>query len=275
VVEEFRERIRGVKSGFTVKYYTEMAQRFVNYVGEKDSYGPEDLARYMAYLERKGYPLNTRIVHFYAIQCFYRVMGFNMGYVRAPRPEMPRPHVWSREEVMRLLRTVDKYGNAMERALLWLAAYTGARRIQLLRLRVRDYDPRTGILHIPRTLKGDVDRSVQLPEHVKSRLYPWWARQYKEAGPNARLFPISETKATLILREYAKMAGVYRRRCGFHSFRRWLTTELYRAGLGLRELQDSLGWATPTMPMRYVHLLAGEVESEFKKAHPLEKSRQA
>jgi integrase len=112
-----------------------------------------------------------------------------------PRPSRPvTPRLVTAEEMARLLATATRllpsHRNPLRasaiRVALALLFCTGLRRGELLRLRVRDFDRREGVLRIDRT-KFHKSRLVPLPDTVATELTRYLARRPGPVSPDAPL----------------------------------------------------------------------------------------
>lgn len=118
-----------------------------------------------------------------------------------------------------------------------LAAYTGLRRGELLRLTAADY--RDGYLWIDTRSKTARPRAVPVVEHVR--------------GIASRL-PLLVTESVLRERFEAARAAIGMPGLHFHDLRHTCASLLVQAGVPLRVIGEILGHSTPAMTARYAHL---------------------
>ncbi|WP_395690096.1 tyrosine-type recombinase/integrase [Nocardioides sp.] len=158
--------------------------------------------------------------------------------------------------------------------LYWLAAYTGARRGELLHLRWEDIDLERGRIHIygsrttagahivEGTPKGGRSRTVSIDAATVAVLRDHRARQAEDrlrAGPAWREdgdyvfrtvlgLPIHPDTPSRLMRERCEAAAVPRIR--FHDLRHTHATILLSAGVPVHEVADRLGHADATITLK-------------------------
>lgn len=86
-------------------------------------------------------------------------------FARKPPPRRPRV-VLSVDEVMKVLDGVKVFSPKTLYPILFIAAYTGARRSEVLKLKRHDVDFETGLIHFRRTKNGE-DRSIRITKSLK------------------------------------------------------------------------------------------------------------
>lgn len=158
----------------------------------------------------------------------------------------------------------------LDHALLRVDAVTGARRHELVKMRVADYNRakktllvRTGKGGEPRVRALDDETCSVLDRYLDSRRYESDFLFISERG-----VPLSTTTLSKRFRKMAQRAG-FDSGVGWHAVRRGMVTWLYRAGMRERELQEAMGWKSASMPHLYVQLVEGEVEKKVRALHPL------
>ena len=151
-------------------------------------------------------------------------------------------------------------------AAVWLAAWSGLRRGELLGLARRHVDLTAGAVRVERSLGDDRKlhptktrasvRTVYLPRPVADQLAEHLAR-FTAAGPDALLF--TNTKggpvyAGHLLRHYTKARqAIGRPNLTWHDLRHTGATLAYQAGGSVRDVQARLGHATTRAAMIYAH----------------------
>jgi site-specific recombinase XerD len=149
-------------SSETIRSYIGAVERFARYFGKPpDQLGPDPIRQYQAHLlhERK-LAVGTVVA---------QTAGLRLSFVRTLKRRFPPnsipypkytshrvPKVLSPEEVA---QWIDAASNLQARAILMLLYSTGARRSELVRLRVEDIDSQRMIVPI-RQGKGGKDRDV-------------------------------------------------------------------------------------------------------------------
>ena len=145
------------------------------------------------------------------------------------------------------------------------AAYTGARRGEMLRSERDDWDFGAGVV-VLRQKKADRSRTFTLrsvPIHPDlARVMTRWF----EVHPGGRWViaddegsPISEAMATKHFRKTVGN-GKWKVLHGWHTFRHSLASNMASAGVDQRVINEILGHSTAEMERRYRHLLPGKQE---------------
>ena len=272
MIEGFASWLRSLNySPATVERYSQLARAFVAAAGDPRADPRGAVERFLSRLSAEGACGNTLRFAYYAIKTLYRYLGLPWPFDRreAPRPSRPRAPAPTMDEVMRVVRAAEASGNLRDAAIIRLAAALGCRRSELAAMNRDDFDPVNMRVRVP-SAKGEepvwrpVDpRTAELLQAYLSSRRDRSPAMFVGRG-GRRLTP---AELSIIARKYFRAAGLPY--AGFHCFRRALTTELFRRGLRERELQEAMRWRSATMPARYIHLMAGEVERKYIEAHPL------
>jgi integrase len=142
-------------------------------------------------------------------------------------------------------------------AIIAILRGSGLRRAELVALRLRDFQPKGGILEV-RGGKGDKDRTVYLPPDAVSLTTDWLT--LRGNAPGALLCPVRKggrvsirqmyPDAVLkILKKRAQQAGV--ESFSPHDFRRTFCSDLLDAGIDLVTVQKLAGHASPETTAKY------------------------
>jgi integrase/recombinase XerC len=176
----------------------------------------------------------------------------------APRlPDFPRgvpeargaPEALDRAEVNRLLREVEKEGNARDAALVRLMLSCGLRVSEAVSLRLEDVDigERRGVITV-RSGKGGKYREVPVPPAARKALREWLAVRGKKHPRSPWLFPgVADEKhltpgaAWRVVKKYAWKARIPDLHP--HTLRHTCATNMLRAGANLVEVASVLGHA--------------------------------
>lgn len=189
---------------------------------------------------------------------------FQAVWNAAVRARMATPHEWAKPKVPKRklpeipndewLWTVLKACTRVEqRAAIVYMSFSGARISEVVRIKVRDYNPDLAVVVLTDT-KTDEPRVTHLPTFVNDAL-----KLVPKGDPDAPLFGYS-TRFSLrtVLRRAAKRAGVpyfSPHKVGRHLFaKRFLAS-----GNSLRELMEAGGWASVHAVMMYAHLERNKV----------------
>jgi len=144
-----------------------------------------------------------------------------------------------------------------DRALIAILRGSGLRRAEVVKLRVKDFNPATGALEILQS-KGRKDRTVYLPENAIAWVENWL--DVRGRSPGALLCPIRKggeierrymtpQAVFFIMQKRALEAGV--ESFSPHDFRRTFCSDLLDAGVDIVTVQKLAGHANPMTTARY------------------------
>lgn len=187
-----------------------------------------------------------------------------MEKIKTPRPEKTLPIYLHEEELLRLLRLPGyKKGKfwRRDRAILYLLAYTGLRRSELLALTWADvrFDDST----IRVMGKGDQERLVPMNQVLSEVLWDYLQSQLP-IHPGKGLFinqwgrPLNRSTLQYLFKWYVKMAGLDVERISLHKLRHTFATMLLSHGTDLRTIQALLGHSEISSTQIYTHTNAAK-----------------
>jgi integrase/recombinase XerD len=159
----------------TIRGYLRAVQGFAKHFGKSpDKLGPEELRQYQVYLlrERKLTPGGVE-ARLSALRFLYvKTLKRHEMREHLPFPKVPRklPVVMSQEEVAKV---IDCARDLLQRTILMVLYSTGARRAELVRIKVADVDSQRMVIRI-RHGKGGHDRDVPLSEKLLEALRQYW-----------------------------------------------------------------------------------------------------
>lgn len=251
-----RELLSRKYSYRTVKsylYYNRNFQSFVN----KDPHNvtDSDIKDYLLYLaEEKQSATSTLNQAINALKFYYgSMLKRKFVYeVKRPRKDKKLPIVLSKEEVAKILNSVD---NVKHKAILMLVYSAGLRVGEVVRLRPEDVDSKRMLIHIKGS-KGRKDRYTLLSEKALDILRLYW-REYKpekwlfEGFRDGRCISIRTIQAIF---EHAKEKAGIRKDVTVHSLRHSFATHLLEGGTDLRYIQELLGHAHSKTTEIYTHV---------------------
>ena len=172
--------------------------------------------------------------------------------IKRPRKDKKLPVVLSKEEVAKILSSVD---NLKHKAILMLVYSAGLRVGEVVRLKPEDIDSKRILIHI-KGAKGRKDRYTLLSEMALEILRKYW-RDYK---PDKWLFEgarkeryISTRTVQHILEHACTQAGI-RKDISVHTLRHSFATHLLESGVDLRYIQELLGHAHSKTTEIYTHV---------------------
>lgn len=131
--------------------------------------------------------------------------------------------------------------------IILIAIDCGPRRIQICKLNVDDYNDLDGTLFVPRA-KGGRDTVRALSDTTKNALRYYIVKR-KQMDTNEKAMFLKETNkrvttsmSSAMLVRVMKIAGIYVKGFGFHSFRRAKVWRLKKKGFSEEKINDILGW---------------------------------
>lgn len=176
-----------------------------------------------------------------------------MADVEFPKKIRPLPRVLQWEDVERAVTTES---GVRDRAILALLAYGGLRRGEPVRLRIGDFAPSSGTVHVRG--KGNKDRVVALPAPGLTPLMAYLATR-----PNAKQEePLFITqygqgiKAKTVIKVVRRAARRLDRHVHPHMLRHSYATELLERGADIRDIRDLLGHESVATTEIYTHVSA-------------------
>lgn len=241
----------------TRKAYLGHVDRFARFCG-KDPQGLSKItvrAYLLDLLEKQ------KSSHAYVNQCisamkflYEKVLKQPSPVVNLPRPKRERklPDILSRQEVLRLLETVE---NSKHRVIMLLTYSAGLRLGEVVRLRAEDIDSERRLIHI-RQAKGRKDRYTVLSQVALEALRAY----FKRYRPNKWVFPGAQPGRHLHERTVQKIFGQAREIAGIrkdvsvHTLRHSFATHLLESGTDLRYIQELLGHKSSKTTEIYTHV---------------------
>lgn len=183
-------------------------------------------------------------------------------------------HIKLPEEILTLeeiKRMVEIATNFRDKALLFTLYETGARKGELLKLRVKHvtFDKNGALITLP---KGKtVPRQIRIIQSVPE-LRNWLNVHPAKDNPESPLWintvtytkrALAQSGLRLLIKSVAKRAGI-KKTVYPHLFRHSRLTELARLGLNEVALRIFAGWSgDSTMPKVYIHLSGADVENKL------------
>jgi site-specific recombinase XerD len=172
--------------------------------------------------------------------------------VKRPRKDKKLPTVLSKEEVAKILSSVD---NLKHKAILMLVYSAGLRVGEVVRLKTEDIDSNRKLIHI-KGAKGRKDRYTLLSERALEILKQY-LRKYR---PEKWLFGgaregryLSARTADKIFRNACEKSGI-KKDVSLHALRHSFATHLLEAGTDLRYIQELLGHSHCKTTEIYTHV---------------------
>lgn len=155
-----------------------------------------------------------------------------------------------------------------DRAILLFYAFTGRRRSEVARLRIKDLDLQADPRRYSVVVKGGRVQHYELPNIVYQALKAYWiaSGRVTDLAADDGVFttedsrePLAHGSLAAILQACAERAGLNWRRdkIRLHGLRHMSARQLDAAGVTLREIQAFLGHANPNTTALYLEALSG------------------
>lgn len=171
------------------------------------------------------------------------------------------------EESDRIIQVIDRNTPVGKRdyAMLLLARYTGLRAVDVIHLRLRDIDWHKNEISI---IQHKTLRPLILPlENIVGNAIADYILNARPKSDSQRIFlrtrapyePLGHGNGTVIVRKYAKKAGVSLQSGGpkgFHSFRRSIGVNMLSADVPLATISEVLGHSSSNSTKPYLSLAA-------------------
>ena len=241
----------------TKKNYISHIHLFQEYINKNlDDILEKDVKAYLDYLlMEKG------CSHSFANQAISSIKFLNkyvihqqrlMIFVNRPRKEKKLPNVLSKEEVKRILASLD---NKKHTTILALIYSSGLRVSEVTKMRIKDIDSDRMLIKVKQG-KGKKDRYVMLSEKILVQLREY----YREYKPKQWLFegsiensPITERTVQKIFKNACVKAKV-NKEVSVHSLRHSVATHLLESGVDIRYIQQLLGHSSIKTTEIYTHI---------------------
>jgi len=270
IFENLRRELVSRKYSYkTVKTYLYYNKNFLNFASKSPSdITDNDIKNFLVYLsEEKQSATSTLNQAINALKFYYGTMLKKkfIYEVKRPKKDKKLPIVLSKEEVAKILSSID---NIKHRAILMLVYSAGLRVGEVVKLKPKDIDSKRMLIYI-RGSKGRKDRYTILSESVLKILREYW-QQYK---PQEWLFEGAKPEKHISIRTTQKIfehacekAGI-KKEITIHTLRHSFATHLLESGADLRYIQELLGHKHIKTTEIYTHV---SVKSIGKIRSPLD-----
>ena len=223
---------------------------------------PREVSADQIHALRDGLPWGTPTfaIHFQALRQFLRWAG---------NPIATEPSIWrlpsgapvhrrwlSRDQLVALYRGA----RGVERVIVALEGWAGLRRVEVLRLRVKDVLASEGCLRVlGKGRHGGKWRSIPLHGEVDRLLRDW----IRFRGPEDRVVALSRSGADGALQRAVRRSGLSRDgvKVSHHDLRRTFGRLANQSGMSLVSLQGLFGHASPALSAHYIGLDFDEMRS--------------
>jgi len=243
-------------------------------------------------LNGKGYAVATISLKTRSVKRFFawleesgRLLVNPAEHIKEPKKEKHLPRtVLTESEARKILDqpNLSTLTGIRDRCVLEVFYSTGIRLEELTNLTIFDCDLQGGLLRVNKG-KFSKDRVVPLGKHAVRFLKEYITRvrpQHTKNNKQTRtLFmnqfgqPLSKQVIELMVRAYAKKAGVLKRVTP-HTFRHTFATELIRNGADINAVREMLGHSDLRTTNIYTHVAGVDVKRTHALHHPREKDKE-
>jgi len=222
---------------------------------------PRDVTAECVDALRRGLPWEspTFAIHFQALRQFLRwgknPITMDSSLWRLPSVTPTHRRWLTRDQLVSLYRGA----RGAERVLVALEGFNGLRRVEVLRLRVKDVLEAEGCLRVlGKGRHGGKWRNIPMQAEVRRVLGPW----IEGKRADERVVPYSPTGADQLLLRASVRAGLRRQgiRVSHHDLRRTFGRLANASGMNLVSLQGLFGHASPELSAHYIGLDIDELK---------------
>ena len=256
----------------------------------------ETLRRFQGMLTTRLTPQGSRLApgsqreHIGKLRAFcrwlYQQGWLNMDLAKdIPTPrrlrQLPKP-IMNLDEVNRILMRPDirTASGFRDRVILEVLYSTAIRREEAATLVLNDVDTGGGYLTV-RNGKNGKDRVVPIGERACdlmqafiTNIRPVWPGAQRSQKLFLTRFGRGVQPSAIwnIVKKYARAAGL-RKAVSTHTFRHTCATQMVRAGVPIRHLQELLGHESLETTQIYTHIAIADLKAAHRRSHPRERDR--
>ncbi len=263
--EEFLKKVEvelkiSKNSEYTIRNYTKANENLLDFIKkDPEQINEDDVKLYIS--DNLSHRAATSIILFLAAVKFAYSNILKQDITRGikrPKREMKMPTVLTKDEIKKLIRTID---NKKSQLMVSLMYATGMRVSEIVNLELPNLDFEDRIGHI-RQGKGRKDRIFNIPQALYKKLKKQ-ARKQKEArqkylftGPKGKL---SSRNMQKIVNNAAKNAKI-KKDVHCHTLRHSFATHLLENNVDIRKIQELLGHADLSTTQIYTHISTEELK---------------
>ena len=241
----------------TIKTYINYFGNFIAYFSEKElpEITPEEINNYILELiDSRNISISQQNQRINAIKFYYeKVLNRQKQYytIERPRAEKKLPNVLSKEEINKLIGTIE---NLKHKCIISIIYSAGLRRSEVINIKPEDIDSDRMLIKISGG-KGKKDRYSLLSSKLLENLRIY----YKEYKPDKWLFEgqnkgkYSVESVAQILKKALLKSGI-KKRVTPHTLRHSFATHLLEQGIDLRYIQELLGHSNSKTTEIYTHV---------------------
>lgn len=208
---------------------------------------------FLNFLRQKNLSWASVQAYYHAIRPFLADQGIKFQVKFRKRKHLP--HYYSPDQVKAVLdiacNRTDRWKCLAQRDSLMILvfAYTGIRKGELMALRVKDINFHTGMINV--IGKGNKERVIP----IDTKLYKLLESYTKKMQPTDRVFPLSSSRIGVIIKHYAKVAGIPE--FSPHKFRHYFATQLVKTNIN-----PKTGLVEPGTNLKVIQQLLGHSSIE-------------
>ena len=218
-----RELLSRKYSYRTVKGYIYYNRDFLHFIGkEPAAINDSDIKDYLLYLaEERQSATSTLNQAINALKFYYGSMLKKkfLHEIKRPRKDKKLPVVLSKEEVAKILNSVD---NVKHKAILMLVYSAGLRVGEVVKLKPEDIDSKRMLVFL-KGAKGRKDRYTLLSETTLKTLREYW-RKYK---PTKWLFPGPDKERYITIRTAQRIFEMACEKAGIKKMLRFTASDIH------------------------------------------------
>lgn len=239
-----------------------------------------DLIAFLSRLEQQQYAAASRARALMALKVFFRFLKREGHLKQDLAQHLVSPKLWQRlpevldpDEVERLLQQPDASTpiGARDKAILEVLYASGLRVSEVCSLTFYSVDD----TFVRVKGKGSKERTVPIGAKALEAVdhYLTHFRCATDSETNQALFvtekgkPINRTAVWIMVKQYAKQAGISKR-LSPHTLRHSFATHLLNNGADLRVIQEMLGHSNISSTDRYTHVSPTHLQAAFAAFHP-------
>ena len=239
----------------------------------------------------KGYTIATISIKIRAIKRFFeyleetnQILVNPAEYLKEPEKETRLPRVVLTEDEARKILdqpNLSSMTGIRDRTILEVFYSTGIRLEEMTNLTIYDCDLQGGMLRVNKG-KFAKDRVIPLGRHAVrflkeyiTHVRPHHTRENKTIRNlfiNQTGRPLSKTVIQIIVRRYARTAGI-KKKVTPHTFRHTFATQLVKNGADITAVQKMLGHSSLKITHIYTKVAGIEVKETHRSHHPRERDK--
>lgn len=282
-LEQFEEVLQfGGRTEDTLNRFLMVAGDFIKFCKKQTDFTKHDVIRYLAQKRKEGCKGSYLGYLYDVLQGFFQALETPWPWPTKEERKKHRPKsegepyqpYFTLPEQMKMLKAAAKM-SPRDELIIRLATITFCRRKEIHLMDKKDYNRKGGRIWIKTVKRGaagwrklDPVTKRKLDSYLDDVAHPRM-KPLLESSKKKLKHRISVGELSRIQKRCRKIAGITKRRAGFHASRRGGVTLLHDQGISESEITQYMRWKSPFMVNRYIKLVPGKVEKKVIKAHPL------